>query len=185
MRLIYGDMFAPNTYTYNGNKVHIKPDAIVITTNGFVKKTGDCVMGRGCAKTAAELMPKLPLKLGQAIGRNGNIVQVVHRHFDTYDIIAFPVKPTKCICANDKSNVVRHMQNRMTPGKFVPGWACVADMNLIIRSAHQLTKLADKQGYANVVMPRPGCGAGELKWDAVEQAIENILDDTFYVITYR
>ena len=30
-------------------------DAFCITTNGFIKKDGTCVMGRGCAKQAADL----------------------------------------------------------------------------------------------------------------------------------
>ena len=33
---------------------------IAITTNGFVKATGECVMGRGCALTAKRLYPQLP-----------------------------------------------------------------------------------------------------------------------------
>ncbi len=33
---------------------------IAITTNGFVKKDGSCVMGRGCAKEAALRFGWLP-----------------------------------------------------------------------------------------------------------------------------
>jgi hypothetical protein len=46
--------------------------SIVITTNGFVKKNGCGVMGRGCAKEAADLYPNLPLLLGTHIKKDGN-----------------------------------------------------------------------------------------------------------------
>ena len=59
----------------------------VITTNGFVKNNGCAVMGRGCAKEAAQRYPNLPSLLGQAL-RYGNQVYV----WREYGIITFPVK---------------------------------------------------------------------------------------------
>lgn len=45
-----------------------------ITTNGFVKKDGSCVMGRGCAKEATERYPGIEFDLGKLITKYGNIV---------------------------------------------------------------------------------------------------------------
>jgi len=59
-----------------------------ITTNGFVKKNGECVMGRGVAKIAAELYPKLPQRLGQMLNDFGNQVY----WFSEFRIFSFPVK---------------------------------------------------------------------------------------------
>ena len=56
MHLLFGNMFDPASYTDDQGKfIAIKPNALVITTNGFVKSTGAGVMGRGCAKKAAEI----------------------------------------------------------------------------------------------------------------------------------
>jgi len=69
-----------NLWSFPGHKV--------ITTNGFVKKSGECVMGRGCAKEAADMFPHLPIQLGECIGLAGNHVY----WFSEYDLITFPVK---------------------------------------------------------------------------------------------
>lgn len=46
----------------------------VITTNGFVKKNGECVMGRGCAKEATLRYPRIAKELGNFITLYGNKV---------------------------------------------------------------------------------------------------------------
>lgn len=59
-----------------------------ITTNGIVKNNGNAVMGKGCAKEAAERYPQLPSWLGLRILKFGNKVTVFEKH----RLIAFPVK---------------------------------------------------------------------------------------------
>ncbi len=61
---------------------------IVITTNGFVKKNGECVMGRGIAQQARDKFPGFPKKLGSAIKEKGNIVF----HWYEEGLITFPTK---------------------------------------------------------------------------------------------
>jgi hypothetical protein len=61
---------------------------ICITTNGFIKKTGQCVMGRGCAKEAALKYPILPFLLGSHVLMYGNVPSYFHE----FKIISFPVK---------------------------------------------------------------------------------------------
>lgn len=133
-------------------------DLRVITTNGFVKKNGEAVMGRGCAKEAALKWPDLPLKLGYSITQSGN-----HVFYLIEELCSFPVKHN---------------------------WWEKADKELIERSARELLDFIDyraafDQPFKSILLPRPGCGNGQLDWKDVKPIIEPILDDRFYVITYE
>lgn len=67
---------------------HAKGDWICITTNGMVKNNGRAVMGRGCAREAANAYAKFPMMLGTRLSLKGNKCFVfVHER-----IITFPVK---------------------------------------------------------------------------------------------
>lgn len=61
---------------------------ICITTNGFVKNNGECVMGRGVALQCKQRFPMFPKILGDAIVKNGNVVNM----FVNYRLITLPVK---------------------------------------------------------------------------------------------
>jgi hypothetical protein len=45
---------------------------IAITTNGFIRRDGTAVMGRGCAAQAAKRYPALPRRLGTRLQTDGN-----------------------------------------------------------------------------------------------------------------
>lgn len=60
----------------------------VITTNGFVKKNGEAVMGAGTAYQAKSRYPTLPSRLGEYIQAMGNTVF----HFPDCKILTLPVK---------------------------------------------------------------------------------------------
>lgn len=61
---------------------------ICITTNGFVKRNGECVMGRGCALEASKKFPGFSKLLGEWINQNGN-----YTHFwKEQRLVTFPVK---------------------------------------------------------------------------------------------
>lgn len=139
----------------------------VITTNGFVKKDGTAVMGRGCALEAKNMFPGIALQLGNLLRWKGNHVHHVFTHgTEFWELVTFPVKHN---------------------------WWEMADMELIERSARELVELLDFEaaqvieGYwqpQRVVLPRPGCGNGQLRWEDVKPVLEKILDDRFYVITF-
>lgn len=132
-------------------------DALVITTNGFVKKNGEAVMGRGVAKEAATRFPDLPRLLGDAIKRGGNHVVSLLVPIEGPVIISMPVKVD---------------------------WREAALPNLILRSCEELVKLADGfPRWETICLPRPGCGNGGLNWDDVKRTIESVLDDRFIVCT--
>jgi hypothetical protein len=154
-------------------------DVLCITTNGFTKASGEAVMGSGCALQAAKYIPSLPIILGASLKVNGNRVSLLLGNM----LASFPVKPVSIIL-EDKSQVVRHMQDKFDIGQFVPVWACVADLELIRQSAIQLEKMNTDNGWETVVLPRPGCGAGELSWDIVKPVLDDILDDMFICMTF-
>lgn len=165
-----------------GNIFYEDCDALCITTNGFVKKNGEAVMGRGCALEAAKQLPMLPKILGYHLITHGNQV-----HYLTYvnnvAVVSFPVKPVEAPYV-DGVHVVRHMVDKFKIGDYVPGWALHAESKIIGNSCLQLVKMADAYGWEKVVLPRPGCGAGELSWGEVKPILEEYLDDRFVVMTF-
>lgn len=168
---------------FSGNIFHVNCDAICITTNGFTKSNGEAVMGKGCAKEAANLVPTLPALLGKHLRNKGNVVGILHTQ-NHVKLLNFPVKPITAICTTYCDNVVRHMQNKFRVGDSVPGWACVADIEIIRQSAQKLVEITDRWGWEKVVLPRPGCGAGELNWTEVKPVLDKILDDRFIAMTF-
>lgn len=159
-----------------GNLWTFPADIRVITTNGSVKKNGEAVMGRGCAKEATEHYLGCAKMLGSLIKDHGNHCHIIFRgnFVNQMPLVSFPVKHR---------------------------WHEMADKDLILRSAEELVDLADDQawvdGWKKVVLPRPGCGNGRLQWcwcksdweegvecGGIKHVLENILDDRFHVITF-
>lgn len=139
-----------------GNLWTFPADVRVITTNGTVKKDGTCVMGRGCAAEAKRLYPDLPLILGQAIQGQGNEAFWFPIPSAQTPLVTFPVKHA---------------------------WYQKADIDLIRRSATKISQMAALRNRT-IVMPRPGCGNGHLRWEDVKPVLEPILDDRFHVISF-
>lgn len=136
----------------HGNLWDADCDAIVITTNGTVKQSGEAVMGRGVARQAAKKWPHLPMIWGTHLTENGNHVRGI-RTLGPY-IVFFPVKAQ---------------------------WWQVADVGLIKRSTQELVEIVDEALWMHVALPRPGCGNGGLGWKMVKSVIEPLLDDRFVV----
>jgi hypothetical protein len=97
-------------------------------------------------------------------------------------LVAFPVKPIFGVF--DGSNAVGHMASKFKVGEKIPGWACKAKHEIITESAKQLVEMADKFRWQRIVLPRPGCGAGELEWCEIEALLQTHLDDRFEAITF-
>ena len=135
---------------------------VAITINGFVKKDGNAVMGKGCAYEASLIVPDAQRILGSSIRRNG----WDHIHKIDQHLAGFPVKRDKAIC--DGHNVVSTMRRKFRVGDRVPGWALKSETRIIANSLRKLFWYKDSNGYKRVFLPRPGCGAGELSWDLVK-----------------
>lgn len=133
-------------------------DYRIITTNGTVRMDVKAVMGRGCAREAAVRFPHLAGELGGRIRRSGNHVY----WFRDYQLVTFPVKHA---------------------------WYETASLELIERSVRELLNLINdialhEERDRTFVLPRPGCGNGGLKYDAVRPLLL-ALPNTVSVIAYK
>jgi hypothetical protein len=176
----------------------VKADAICITTNGWTKKDGSCVMGRGCADQAKKLWPGIEFTLGEALKRGNHphvltyptehsggkqlVVPVPGLYFKVpYHVVSFPVKPDWC---DAEDLLPRFRQSESQKIGRSPGWMSQAKFDIICNSARHLVRLAESEGWKSVVIPRPGCGAGGLQWKHVKEHLEVILPDSFYIIDF-
>lgn len=139
-------------------------DAVVITTNGYITKKGEAVMGRGIAKEAKDRFPALPKFLGDQLKQKGNITLLYPMLFAPH-IITLPVKP------------------QYGPNSEM-GWQAKADIDLIVQSIHRMNDIYAPL-YGSILMPRPGCGNGGLKWEDVKPVIEPLLSDKYTVISFE
>jgi len=135
--------------------VTLGADAVAITTNGYVKKNGEAVMGRGVAREAARRWPVLPRLLGDVLRFIDNCVFKLYQPPDFPILVSYPVKHN---------------------------WWEPADMRLIRSSAKDLRDMADEMKWTVVVLPRPGCGNGRLDWKDVRPVLAPYLDDRFVVV---
>ena len=134
-----------------GNVWDYAADVVCITTNGFIKRNGAAVMGRGVAKQALIRYPGVDVVLAKNLKDNGNHVSHLYA-----GLLAFPVKHN---------------------------WWEPADMVLIARSAAELARLVDLG--LTYVLPRPGCGNGQLSWEDVRPVIKDLLPDNVHVIHWK
>lgn len=61
-------------------------------------------------------------------------------------------------------------------------WREDSDIELIKRSAQELVYLLKDDPAKRVLMTRPGCGNGNLRWSIVKPFIQNILKDDKFII---
>lgn len=139
-----------------GNLWDYPSDLICITTNGYVKRNGACVMGRGCAHEAKVRFPRVEFKLGTYLKRYGNRPFLLDIKLWPH-LASFPVKHE---------------------------WWMRADYHLIAQSAVLLVDMVERRGYEQVVIPRPGCGNGGLNWHDVKKILDPVLDERFTIITF-
>ncbi len=166
-----------------GNLHDIPCDVVCITTNGFVSKNGKAVMGRGCAKEIKEREPGIDVILGTKIRELGPGVLPLKTLADGKTILSFPVKPASVIY--DGNNIVNHAKNKFEVGDEVPGYFAKAELEIIEESARALRRMADSMPeWNNIILPRPGCGAGELTWSDVKPILAKYFDHRFSVVTF-
>lgn len=163
-----------------GNMLEMDGDAIVVTTNGYYTLRKKAVMGRGIALQISRLIPTLEWDLGHKLYMEGNHVYNLFQ-VDNMSIVSFPVKPNHVI--NDGTNVVSHCKTKI--GEYTVGFLAKADVNLIEQSLKELVQLTNENKWNRVLIPRVGCGAGELDYKDIKPLMEKYLDDRFICCTFK
>jgi hypothetical protein len=137
-------------------------DAFCITTNSYIRKDGEVVMGRGIAKQTKKLFGDLPLALGNKIKERCG-------HLGTYGVL--PTNRNE----NDKFvafQVKTHFKNDAT-------------IALIENSAKLLGRMAFKYDDKRFDLNFPGIGNGGLDQSEVKPVITDFLPDNVHVWRFK
>lgn len=137
------------------NHYHI----LVCTTNRIVKSSGELVMGGGIALDFANRYRgiSLPMDWGLQTSMGSNLTHTWVKENCQW-LVGFPTK--------------KHYRDDSLPA-------------LIEQSARLLKIFVDTLRYEaepSVLLTRPGCGLGNLKWSNVKPILEKYLDHRFHVI---
>jgi len=159
--LVYGEEM--DIIKANIIDLHRYGEIICVTTNGYIKKNGSAVMGRGNALAAATIYPTLPANLAAHIKKNGNVVGPIFKR-----IISFPVKPS----FGNYDQVLDKVKYMYKQDQKIPGYHCKASLELIEQSMIQLIDFINKFNLEKVYLPVPGVNNGELKLEDVTPILE-------------
>lgn len=129
-----------------------KADAIGVTTNGVVHPTTGRLI---MGAGVAKQASNRFLDLPEILGRHVMKNGNVPCFVPSYHILSFPTK--------------NHWRDPSIP-------------ELIIQSAKLSVEIADREHLKLIVLTRPGCGNGRLRWESVYKAIAPILDNRFLVV---
>lgn len=129
-----------------------------ISTNGFVKKNGCAVMGRGCAHQATLRFPNVAHNLGSYICMEGNR--------PGYIFLEGATNPS-----TDRLMILPVKHN----------WWEGADRDLIIASRDFLMQEAIHNRDWTFHVPRLGCGNGRLNWVNDVRPLMDILPNNVVV----
>lgn len=159
-----------------------KVDAICITINLYFKD-GKNIMGAGIAKEAKERYPEIDHSIAFVHDTFGSeMCHIIKCDMsDPYriggtKIITFPTKPAWIRVNKTKSNVLPFYRIKpfVTVGKDIPGYMGYSDIDLIKKSAATLRYTLDalRNLWSCVLIPRPGCSHGGLKWEDVKEVLK-------------
>lgn len=132
---------------------HAQGEWIAITTNGSVRRDGCAVMGRGCAREAAQRYPLLPRFLGSRLATGRNQLYA----WDEYRMLTFPVK---------------HWWYERADTSLIARSAC--ELRAWLETHLEIPR---------VIVPRPGCRNGMRRWKDVAVLVAGLWDDRVWVIS--
>lgn len=150
-------------------------DAICITTNGMCLTDGRAAMGGGCAKICADKWPETAFRLGKCLK---NFLANVPFVIGAIDINGEYVEPKLKMIKERKYKCL--ILSFPTIDNLMDG----AKYDLIQNSAKELRILVDRFELNGIVLGRPGCGIGSLRWGDVKPLLEKIFDDRFTVVSF-
>lgn len=131
--------------------VFTQVDLFCITTNSYIRKDGELVMGRGIARQARDRYPGLGLALGNAISDAG-------MHGKVYGLLVSPSWPIKKLAA---------FQVKVN-------WQANADLDIIKKSAQALWKFATANPDKSIALNFPGIGYGRLDYNNVLEIVKHL-----------
>lgn len=134
-----------------------KVDLFCITTNSFLKKNGEAVMGAGIAKQAAERYPELPRILG---------AYLTDRHLGRYALITTELQGQELGFFQVKTH-----------------WRDKADLSLITLATSRILTYCYLYPTHTVALNYPGIGNGHLLVEQVKPIID-ILPSTVRIYHY-
>jgi hypothetical protein len=80
-----------------------------------------------------------------------------------------------------RGNVVTRLLSHIGTFPVKNEWMEDADLKLIRKSAKRLKQIAEKQPNIKFVVPKPGCGNGNLEWEQVKPIMEKLPDNVFVI----
>jgi len=130
-------------------------DLFLITTNSFIKRSGDLVMGRGIALEAKNRYPSFPFLAGKNI-----------KHGEIYGLKLF---------YKEKED---HTLTRSKIGLFQVKryWYDKADLNIIDISIKKLIEWMNYNPVNRIDLNYPGIGNGKLDQEEVHEVIKFLSD---------
>lgn len=136
-------------------------DAVVCTTNNFVRRDGNLVMGRGIAEQFKAKFKYLDWNWGQIVQ------QTKDKGNDDYHVLI------------DGPRRYLHNSIYLVGLQTKRFWGDPSPIELVVESCKKLKKICDLMNWDKIVMTKPGCGNGGLKWGEVSRKIK--LDERFIV----
>lgn len=131
-------------------------DALVVPINWRTNRNGDAIMGAGVALAAKKRWPHLQRVLGDQIRRSPDAPHVPIYAMGDYWMVCLPTKHD---------------------------WRDPSDVKLIEAGVTALIDQAGGFGWRTIVLPRLGCGLGQLDWEVqVRPLLADLLDDRFVVV---
>lgn len=158
-----------------GSLFELEADAIVILTNGFVNSSGANTMGKGCAGEAKYRYPGIQLVVGERVQQYGNHVFLLTDQIEMGEWVLHTP-------GSWKNHILSHALISFPTKEH---WRNPSILKLIEQSAEELLGLTQAFQFESVLIPRPGCGAGQLNWDEVRPMLDGILDDRFCAVTFK
>lgn len=139
---------------------HMGFGLFLVTTNSYIKKNGELVMGRGAAKQLRDISPGIDSHFGKEIKESCG-------HLGIYGLKISPFYPMSRF---GLFQVKKHFKDK-------------ADLNLIKESCDQLIKWCNENKGENVDLNFPGIGNGGLSYENVYPVV-NQLPDQVNIWTY-
>lgn len=112
-------------------------------------------------------------KDGTGVMGRGNALEAAIRYPDLPRLLGFSLS-----C---RGNVVSLLQSGLYSFPVKHHWREAADLDLIKASTKRLEKIARENPHKRYVLPRPGCGNGNLKWEQVKPIVAKLPDNVLVI----